>query len=166
MIGLLKATFSHVIIDCSKSYSEIDMVAIEMAKHVLLVTQLDLPCLRNIVRLMMSFGQNGAIKEKVKIVVNRVGLDNHIGMKKAQETIGREIFWQLPNDYRTMVEVRNNGVPLIEHAPKASITHSMIEMSEALAGGNAGTADGKKSMGSWFNFFGKQPKAKVGKEEA
>ena len=47
-------------------------------------------------------------------------------LKKAQETIGREIFWQLPNDYRVMVEVRNNGVPLIEQAPKAAITQSII----------------------------------------
>ena len=58
MIGLLKATFTHLIIDLSKSYSAIDMVALETANHVLLVTQLDLPCLRNVVRLMMSFGRS------------------------------------------------------------------------------------------------------------
>lgn len=134
VIGLLKATFSHLIIDVSKSYSPIDLVAMEMANHILLVTQLDLPCLRNIVRLMMSFGQMESINEKVKIVVNRVGLDSHIGLKKAQETIGREIFWQLPNDYRTMVEVRNNGVPLLEQAPKAAITQSIISLADALCG--------------------------------
>ena len=134
VIGLLKATFTHLIIDLSKSYSPIDMVALEMANHILLVTQLDLPCLRNVVRLMMSFGQMDAIKDKVKIVVNRVGLDNQIGLKKAQETIGREIFWQLPNDYRVMVEVRNNGVPLIEQAPKAAITQSIIALADALLG--------------------------------
>ena len=57
-----------------------------------------------------------------------------ISLKKAQETIGREIFWQLPNDYRTMVEVRNNGVPLIEQAPKAAITQSIVELADALHG--------------------------------
>ncbi len=136
VIGLLKATFTHLIIDLSKSYSPIDLVAMEMANHVLLVTQLDLPCLRNIVRLMMSFGQMDSLKDKdkVKIVVNRLGLDSHIGLKKAQETIGREIFWQLPNDYRTMVEVRNNGVPLLEQAPKAAITQSIIALAAALTG--------------------------------
>src|SRR6185295_2629191 len=52
MIGLLKATFTHLILDLSKGYSQLDMVALETATHVLLVTQLDLPCLRNVVRLM------------------------------------------------------------------------------------------------------------------
>jgi pilus assembly protein CpaE len=131
MIGLLKATFTHLIIDLSKGYSALDMVALEMATDVLLVTQLDLPCLRNVVRLMMSFGEIDGLKDKVKIVINRVGLDAaQISLKKAQETIGREIFWEMPNDYRTMSEVRNNGVPLLEHAPKAAITQSVIELAE------------------------------------
>ena len=119
VIGLLKATFTHLILDLSKSYSPLDMVAMQTANHVLLTTQLDLPCLRNVVRLMMSFGEIEGLKDKIKIIVNRAGLDSgQISLKKAQETIGRDIFWQLPNDYRTMVEVRNNGVPLVEQAPR------------------------------------------------
>ncbi len=162
VIGLLKATFSHVIIDCSKSYSAIDMVALEMATHVLLVTQLDLPCLRNVVRLMMSFSQMNSMKDKVKIIVNRGGLDNQIGLKRAQETIGREIFWQLPNDFRTMVEVRNNGVPLIEQAPKAPITLAILGLAEAIATGKNDPAlppDDKNAKKSWLAMFGKSKPA-------
>jgi pilus assembly protein CpaE len=135
VIGLMKATFTHLVLDLSKGYSPVDMVALEMATHVLLIIQLDLPCLRNVVRLMMSLNDMKGIGDKVKIVVNRVGLDTgQITLKKAQDTIGREIFWQLPNDYRTMIEVRNNGVPLLESAPKAAITQSIVAMAEALSG--------------------------------
>ena len=103
------------------------MVALEMANHVLLVTQLDLPCLRNVVRLMMSFGADGSAQGQGQDRrQSRRTRQRHISLKKAQETIGREIFWQLPNDYRTMVEVRNNGVPLIEQAPKAAITQAIV----------------------------------------
>src|SRR5580704_6387660 len=56
VLGLLKATFTHLVLDLSKSYSALDLVALQAANHILLVTQLDLPCLRNVVRLMMSFG--------------------------------------------------------------------------------------------------------------
>ena len=156
VIGLLKATFSHVILDLSKSYNALDMVALEQASHVLLVTQLDLPCLRNVVRLMMSLSEMETVKEKIKIVVNRVGLDNQISLKKAKDTMGREVFWQLPNDYRTMVEVRNNGVPLIEQAPKAAITQSIIALAHAL-GGDARTESaaeaGKSTIGKWLNLW-------------
>jgi len=155
VFGLLKATFTHLILDLSKSYSAIDLTAMETATQILLVTQLDLPCLRNVVRLMMAFNEHG-LKDKVKVIVNRAGLDNgQISLKKAQETMGREIFWQLPNDYRTMVEVRNNGVPLIEQAPKAAITQSIMNMAQALSevtkeGEDVDGAKGKKGLLSFF----------------
>jgi len=163
VIGLLKATFTHLVLDLSKAYSPIDMMALEMANHVLLVTQLDLPCLRNVVRLMMSFGEIEGLKDKVKVVVNRAGLDNgQITLKKAEETIGKDIFWQLPNDYRTMVEVRNNGVPLVEQAPKTPITQSIQALGMAITGDGpadapAAAAGGKASMlGRLFSFGGQK----------
>lgn len=162
VIGLLKATFTHLVIDLSKSYSALDLVALEMANHVLLVTQLDLPCLRNVVRLMMSFGEMDGMKDKIKIVVNRAGLENgQISLKKAQETMGREIFWQLPNEYRTMVEVRNNGVPLVEQAPKSPITLSIGQLAEALTGAPKSDAEAdsaKPAKSRWRTLFNAKPK--------
>ena len=168
VLGLLKASFTHMILDLSKGYSPIDLVALKSAKDILMVTQLDLPCLRNVVRLMLSFGEVEGLKDKVKIVVNRVGLDaGNISLKKAQETMGREIFWQLPNDYRTMVEVRNNGVPLIEQAPRASITLAVQALAETLGKDEGKVTEStsipgsatKTASGSWLGgLLGKKGK--------
>jgi pilus assembly protein CpaE len=165
VLGLLKASFTHMILDLSKSYNALDMVALKSAKDILLITQLDLPCLRNVVRLMMSFNEVEGLAEKVRIVVNRVGLDNgQISLKKAQETMGREIYWQLPNDYKTMVEVRNNGVPLIEQAPRASITQAITTLVDSLMSdkGAAGKAnvDPSKAGSTWLSFLGGKGKSK------
>jgi pilus assembly protein CpaE len=158
VIGLLKATFTHLVLDLSKGYTPLDMVALEMANHILLVTQLDLPCLRNVVRLMTSFNQMGGIAEKVKILVNRAGLETgHITLKKAEETIGKEVFWQLPNDYRTMIEARNNGIPVIEQSPKAAVTQSLVALAAALCGepkAEGPQAGAKKSaLGGLFRLW-------------
>ena len=156
VLALLKATFSHLIMDLSKGYSPIDMVTLQEADHILMVTQLDLPCLRNVTRLMMSLGEMDGMADKVKIVVNRIGLENgQITLKKAQETIGREIFWQLPNDYKVMAESRNDGIPLIEQAPKANITHAISQLAAALSGNELVTTDdaGSSSLGRLFNFW-------------
>ena len=170
VLGLLKASFTHMILDLSKGYTPADFVALKSAKDILLVTQLDLPCLRNVVRLMMSFGETEGLKDKVKIVVNRVGLDTgSISVKKAQETMGREIYWQLPNDYRTMVEVRNNGVPLIEQAPRASITQAVVTLAEALGAeektkeAEPAAAGAGKSGGGWLSFLSGKGKPKGSK---
>ena len=154
VIGLLKASFTHLVIDLSKTYSTVDMAAIEAASKVLLVTQLDLPCLRNVVRLMMSFEEFDGLQDKVEIVVNRAGLESgQISLKKAKETIGRDIYALLPNDYRTMVEVRNNGVPLINQAPKAAITQAMRDLAAKLGGQDADGEEGSKSNESKWKMF-------------
>ncbi|QDU54901.1 nucleotide-binding protein [Aeoliella mucimassa] len=142
MFGLLKATFTHLIIDTSKAFTKLDLFAMQMATDVLMVTQLDLPCLRNVVRLMMAFGEVEGLKDKLRVVVNRVGHDaGQISIRKAQETLGHDIYWQVPNDYRVMVEVRNNGVPLIEQAPKAVITQSIGQLAAALSGEEAAMSE-------------------------
>ena len=46
-----------------------------------------------------------------------------------------------------MVEVRNNGVPLIEQAPKAAITQSIIALAEALCGSEEDKAATAASTG-------------------
>lgn len=150
IVGLLKATFTHLVIDVSKAFNPLDFMALEMANHILLVAQLELASLRNVVRLLASFKQIEGLMQKVKIVVNRVGLDSgHISIKKAQETIGQEFFWQIPNDYRTMIEARNNGVPLIEFAPRAAVTQAIVALAEALTQpATPGTGgDGRKRSG-------------------
>lgn len=162
VIALLKATFTHLVIDVSKSFGPLDLAAMDVSDSVMLVTQLDLPCLRNVVRLCRYFDESETLSEKVKVVVNRLGLDDsEISLNKALETIGREIFWQLPNDYATMVESRNNGVPLVVQSPKAKLTKSIEQLAAALDGSVGGhdepeAADAKKKGRRLFSFLGKK----------
>ena len=159
--GLLRASFSHIVMDVSKSYSQVDLTAMELSNEIVLIVQLDLPCLRNMVRLLMSLQQMDNIRDKVKVVVNRVGLESgQISLKKARETIGREVFFQIPNDYRTMVEMRNNGQPLIEQAPKAAITLAVQQLTDLLAGAQVINSEesekvptDKASSNNWRNFW-------------
>ena len=133
VLQLLKSTFTHLIVDLSKSFSALDLAAMECSDSVLLVTQLDLPCLRNVVRLMQFFDHRDGLPAKMKIIVNRMGLqDASISLNKALETIGREIYFQLPNDYVSMVESRNNGIPLLQHAPKSRIIKSLEQLAQQL----------------------------------
>ena len=162
VFGLLRASFSHVVIDMSKSFSHVDLTALEMSNEIVMMVQLDLPCLRNMVRLLMSLQQMESIRDKIKVVVNRAGLESgQISLKKAKETIGREVFFQIPNDYRTMVEMRNNGQPLIEQAPKAAITLAVSQLTELLDNGEVVSTEeviaDKGATAGWKNFWpGKQ----------
>lgn len=167
VLGLLRASFSHVVVDLSKAYSAVDIAALQLATRVILVTQLDLPCLRNTVRLLMSFEELEGLSEKVEVVVNRVGFDaGQIGLKKAKETLGRELFATLPNDGRTFAAVRNNGVPLQVQAPKAPITAAVRDLASRLSGqrdaspGGSGAGQGSSAQ-RWSRFWPGASKVKT-----
>ena len=156
VVALLKATFTHLVIDLDKSYGPLAQTVLDAADDILLVCQLDLPCLRNVVRVTQFFDQQEHNADKVRVVLNRMGLnDRQISLNKALETIGREVFWKLPNDYLTMVESRNNGVPLIEGAPQARITESIADLARRLDGQDPVSPAGRgtKKAGGLFRFL-------------
>jgi pilus assembly protein CpaE len=85
------------------------------------------------------------------VVMNRIGgEDSEITLEKAQETIGRPIYWQVPNDYKAMLGARNAGVPLLTHAPKSKAHSSLLNLANDLCGKTAAPA--KKERRSFFSF--------------
>src|SRR5262249_7017622 len=95
VIGLLRASYSHLILDLSKRFSPTDLMGMRMADVILLVCQLELSSLRNTVRMLMTLGSEQELTNKVKVVINRVGSEyqeSGITLKKAEETIGKAIY--------------------------------------------------------------------------
>jgi pilus assembly protein CpaE len=153
VIGLLRASYSQLVFDLSKRFTPTDLAAMRMADIILLVAQLELTSLRNVVRMTHTLGSEDGLGEKVRVVLNRVGSEEgEISLKKAEETIGKPVFWQLPNDFKAMVGSRNAGVPLIQHAPRSKVHQSIVGLAQALCGKNGpAAAPAKKERWSFFS---------------
>jgi pilus assembly protein CpaE len=152
VIGLLRASYTHLVLDLSKSFTPNDVMALRMADVVLLVAQLELSSLRNVVRMLLTLGNDEALSKKVQIILNRVGSDGDISLKKAEETIGKPIFWQVPNDSRSMIEARNAGVPLIQQAPKSKAQMSIVGLVQALTGPKDEMVEAAPKKAGWGLF--------------
>jgi pilus assembly protein CpaE len=150
VIGLLRASYTHLVLDLSKSFSPNDVTALRMADVILLVAQLELSSLRNVVRLLLTLGNDEALGSKVQVVLNRVGSDHDISLQKAEETIGKPIYWQIPNEPRPMQEARNQGAPLLQHAPRCKVQQSMAGLAAALTGKK--DAPAKEKARGWSLF--------------
>jgi pilus assembly protein CpaE len=152
VIGLLRASYTHLIFDLSKRFTPMDLTAMRMSDVVLLVAQLELTSLRNVVRMLHTLGSEEGMAEKIKVIVNRVGSDDgEITLKKAEETIGQPIYWQIPNDYKAMVGARNAGVPLVRSAPKSKAQQSLASLANSLCG-KAEKQESKRERRSLFSF--------------
>ena len=151
VIGLLRASYTHLILDLSKSFSATDVTALRMADIILLVAQLELSSLRNVVRMLLALGAEEALAERIHVVLNRVDSEADISLRKAEETIGKRVYWQLPNDPKLLIEARNQGVPLVALAPRSKIQQSFVGLAHALNG----TEDpvSKEPKSGWGKIF-------------
>jgi pilus assembly protein CpaE len=151
VIGLLRASYNMLIFDLSKRFTPTDLTALRMCDVILLLAQLDLTSLRNVVRMLHSFGNEEGMIDKIKVVVNRAGAEeSEITLKKAEETIGQRIYWQIPNDYKAMVGARNAGQPLLQYAPRSRTQQSILGLANALTGKSA--ARPRREKRSIFSF--------------
>jgi pilus assembly protein CpaE len=149
LIGLLRASYSHLVLDLSKGFSPCDVTALRMSDTILLVAQLELSSIRNVVRMLAALDSDRELGDKVKVVINRADAENEITLEKAAESIGKPIFWQVPNDHKTVMESRNQGVPLVQSAPKSKVYQNIFSLGQALTGKTA-QAGAKAEKSSWI----------------
>ena len=151
ILNLLKISYTHLILDLSKALLPTDLMALRMSNLILLLAQLELSSLRNVVRLIHSLSMEGDLGDKIRVVVNRAGseiLEDGITVKKAEEVVGKPIFWQIPNDSKAMIGSRVAGQPLVHFAPKSRAQQSFLGLIQALTG-KAPVIEVQKKR-SWF----------------
>jgi pilus assembly protein CpaE len=151
MIGLLRSSYTHLLLDLSKSYSMTDITALRSADVILLVAQLELTSLRNVVRMLMAMDNDPLMGPKVQIILNRVGSDCDINKRKAEETMGRPVYYEIPNEPKVILESRNQGIPLLQHAPKSKVQLAMAGLAAKLSGKELAVPVKEKSRG-WALF--------------
>jgi pilus assembly protein CpaE len=137
ILNLLKISYTHLVLDLSKCLLPTDLMALRLADQIMLVAQLELSSLRNVVRLIHCLGSEENLADRVRVVINRQGADTveeGISLKKAEEVIGKPIFWQVPNDPKSVIAARVSGHPLVKHAPKSRVQQSIYGMTQALYG--------------------------------
>ena len=136
VLNLLKISYQHLVIDLSKCLLPTDQMALRMSDRILLTAQLELSSLRNVVRIIHCLSGEDGLADKVSVVINRVGaesVEEGISLKKAEEVIGKPIFWQIPNDPKAMIAARVAGAPLIKHNPKSRAQIAIQGLAQALA---------------------------------
>ena len=132
LLGLMRQMFDHIVIDVGQSTNDTALKVFEAADAILLVTTPSLPCLTNTNKLISSLKGMGYFNEqRLKVILNRYIKKGDISLKDAETGIGQEVFWTIPNDFRTTMAAINNGKPLSGIAPKALITKNFLDLAEA-----------------------------------
>jgi pilus assembly protein CpaE len=131
LLDLMKGIFDYVVIDGGQSTDDTTLRVVELSDTLLLIIILSLPCLANSSKLIKSFIELGFLnRDQIKVVANRYMKKSEIPLSDAKAGIGKDLFWVIPNDYRTTMSAINQGKPLSKIAPKAQITKNFEDLAE------------------------------------
>ena len=139
LLRVLAKTYDYVIIDAGNVINSVVAAALYAADTIFLVTNPDVPSIRNAQRLVDRVRQLGAGSERVKILLNRVSDQHLIAPKQIETALGYGIHHMFSSDYRTVSTALNSGVPL-----------SLTNNSEIAGSSTA-------SRGSWSAWARKPP---------
>ena len=99
-------------IDAGNTINACAIAALYAADTVFLVTNPDVPSIRNAQRLVERVRQLGAGSERVKVLLNRVSENLLIAPKQIETALGYGIHHSFTSDYRAVSTALNSGVPL------------------------------------------------------
>ncbi len=86
--------------------------ALYTADTICLVTNPDVPSVRNAQRMLDRIGQLGACGDRVRVLLNRAQEPYPIPPAQIESALGHPIYHTFPSDYKTVSTALNSGVPL------------------------------------------------------
>lgn len=111
ILGFLRGVYDWVVVDASNSLDSRVLAGLRTAEEIFVVTQVDVPSLRNIQRVRRVLKR--VVPEKSpKVVINRFHPGADITRKDVERTLGLPVFGTLSNDYGSIAHSINTGEPL------------------------------------------------------
>ncbi len=128
VLTLLRSMFKYIILDTEPALNERTRTAIEMSNMLFMVFIMSLPGIRNMQRYLTYLDSSGALKDKIRLLVNRRLRKDDIRPEDAEKVLERPIFWSIPNEYDTVMACLNKGVPVGSFEPKSRLNQSIREL--------------------------------------
>lgn len=134
VVDVLAQTHDFVILDTPGTFNEIVAAAIEVGTMILLVTTLDMASIKDtVLALEMLHERFGSDDDRIKVVLNRAGMDTGVREKDVERTLDSDLWWRVPQDSE-VVKAAQLGRPIVMSRPASKASMEIREMARALAG--------------------------------
>lgn len=164
LLELLRELYDFVVVDTSSALNDIALTILDTSDRILLVTQQNLPSLKNISRFFDLSNSLDYDSQKVWMVVNRATSKQGISVKDIENTLKRPVMVTIPSNDLVCNAAANEGVPVVSGpGQKQPVAMAMLKMAERIAhegnpqkvGQPIDDKEEKKGMFGWlFNRSG------------
>ncbi len=125
LLSQMKGLFDYVVVDSGRQLDDNIADVIKISDSIFLVTNLTVPCLVNVKKLLWTIQNLGYNPDRVKIIANQKG---SVSVKTAVETIKKDIFWTIPMNLQVATSAINKGEPILTLSANSDISKSIRDL--------------------------------------
>lgn len=129
----LKKVFPYIIVDMSSNIDQNSLKILDKSDMVLFTTIVNIPAIRNAQRCLNLFHSRRYPENKVKIVINRFMENDEINSDDIETALGEKIYWKIPNNYFSIMESINKGIPVSEVNSSSNIANSFRDFASKIS---------------------------------
>lgn len=146
ILGFLRNHYDYVLVDTSKSLAPPALAALQAADQIYLVTNMDVPSLRNLKRCLPILDRvTAGDASRMRLVVNRFNPKSLVQLRDLEEALGMEVYWTLMNDFQTVIQAISTGQPLVLHG-NSRYAAQLRDLARDIAYGPGDAEAGKSSL--------------------
>jgi pilus assembly protein CpaE len=136
ILHMMRTLFDYIIVDTSRELNEVTLKALDEADTIVMITDLDVASIFNANRLLDLFQRIGYGGDKLKLVINRHGVQGDTDPTVLEKLIEYPVFFRIPlQDYATITSSINRGIPITLLMPNLKISKNYSEIAQRLNGG-------------------------------
>ena len=133
LLYILQDQFAYLVVDAGSATAMRTWPLAELADAIYLVTQLDVPSLRNANRMISHLHAAMPDGRRLEVVANRYdGRKLEISQERIEKTLAAPLKWKIPNDYDAVHQAQNTGSPLA--IDNSSIPKVLLQMAKTACG--------------------------------
>lgn len=137
IIELARCSYDFVLLDVSSTLDQIAIKALDLADTIYLTLQLNLPFVRAAKDMAAVFRQLGYSGEKLSVIVNRYEKGDTISLGDVETATLLKIGRTIPNSHIAASASVNQGIPILQMAPRDPVTRALLAWAQELAPGEA-----------------------------
>lgn len=135
LLELLSRKHQRIVLDVPRHLDALGAVALQRSDHIVLVTQQNLPAIRDAVRLIDVIQSDlGIGRERLIVAVNRYRKDSTIELSDIERTLKTENTLLIPNHYKSVAECIDAGIPIYTYAKSSPVTKAIVDAVKSFGG--------------------------------
>lgn len=131
IVMILRQSFDYIIIDSPPYFSDTLIAALDTAIQIIVIMSLEMQAVKN-AKLTLNLLDTLHHSGKTKLLINRSAKLFGINVRDVEKTLDFMVADVIPNDWNTVVNATNKGIPFVISHPKAEVSKAVQKVARLI----------------------------------